>query len=436
MPTTTKDSSLRAEVSRDANTKSSTKVVDDIFAQMGGAVRTRTRAKPTRSRPQPLVDVNDEGTGDELSWMVRGGKFFFFCISLFGVFIFLWTGFNSWITSGTASNSVAVTPASGHSNRRSVRIDEVKLGYRMAGTNPLRDHVDAIDPDPETWRQISLHMHKESGNSLWIELLRPLEWIEETEAQAGKTIFLDLPEMGAVGEADVTMIGPCPPIKPGKGNVVTGTFKHEADERSGLVRLRVEGQEESTGVTANHPYWSEDRQEYVPVGELREGELVNTDSGARRVESITPDPDFRGFLYNLETTEHVYRVGSLGTLVHNSCVIHGTPQFTSASHAAEMQKMAKKMASSGAYTDVFMHSRWSTILKGKGVSVAPNNLPDIAGIRLDGKIDLIEIASSQRDFLRGNLLGRNQHIWHQLPPNLRGDIIVIDHLGNWSHVFP
>jgi hypothetical protein len=31
--------------------------------------------------------------------------------------------------------------------------------------------------------------------------------------------------------------------------------------------------------------------------------------------------EYSGFLYNLETTEHVYRVGSLGTLVHNACAV-------------------------------------------------------------------------------------------------------------------
>jgi hypothetical protein len=96
--------------------------------------------------------------------------------------------------------------------------------------------------------------------------------------------------------------------------------------------------------------------------------------------------------------------------------------------------MATDMANSGSYKSVYMHSKWSKILEGTGVQVSPNRLPDIVGIRLDGKIDMIEIASKTDDLTK--LLERNTAIWNQLPTHLRGDIIVIDQLRNWSKVFP
>jgi len=71
-------------------------------------------------------------------------------------------------------------------------------------------------------------------------------------------------------------------------------------------------------VTRSHPYWSVDRQEFVPAGELRARERVDTRDGVRQVESTTAI-DYRGKLYNLETAEHVFRVGAAGALVHNSC---------------------------------------------------------------------------------------------------------------------
>ncbi|HEX5442423.1 MAG TPA: hypothetical protein VFW87_01280, partial [Pirellulales bacterium] len=153
----------------------------------------------------------------------------------------------------------------------------------------------------------------------WIDLLRPTEWGQANEVGAGRTIYLDLPEMGAVGDAQVMGIGPCPPIDQGPGTVITGTFKRESDG-SHVVELRLEGQEEPTGVTDNHPYWSVDRQKFVEVGNLRVGELVDTEFGSRHIESVRPC-FYREFLYNLETSEHVFRVGSLGALVHNSCVL-------------------------------------------------------------------------------------------------------------------
>jgi hypothetical protein len=81
-----------------------------------------------------------------------------------------------------------------------------------------------------------------------------------------------------------------------------------------------------------------------------------------------------------------------------------------------------------------MHSKWSTILKGKGLSVSPNRLPDIAGVRHNGMIDIIEFASKTDDL--SALLARNRAIWKQLPREMRGDIIIIDQFGNWSHVYP
>jgi hypothetical protein len=114
--------------------------------------------------------------------------------------------------------------------------------------------------------------------------------------------------------------------------------------------------------------------------------------------------------------------------------IFGRPQVTSTEHAQKIFNMATDMANSGSYKSVYMHSKWSKILEGTRANVSPNRLPDIAGIRLDGKIDIIEIASKTDDLTK--LLERNKEIWNQLPSHLRGDIIVIDQLGNWSKVFP
>ncbi len=201
-------------------------------------------------------------------------------------------------------------------------IRDTQLGWRVLGRNPLREQVDESlpEPDPETWRKITLRMTKSDGHRLDIELLRPLFWLELHEAEPGATIFLDLSEMGAEGVAEVTSIDLCPEIEPDDGRgrpIVTGKFVHEARDGE-VIELRLADQEESTRVTANHPYWSVDRDEFIPAGELQPGEQVDTHTGTTRVVSLTPI-NYTGLLYNLETTEHVYRVGSLGTLVHNSC---------------------------------------------------------------------------------------------------------------------
>ena len=62
-----------------------------------------------------------------------------------------------------------------------------------------------------------------------MELLQNPEWIKDYGANVGGSVFLDMPEMGAEGLAEVVAIEPCPPIEllPGQ---VTATFRHISGE--------------------------------------------------------------------------------------------------------------------------------------------------------------------------------------------------------------
>ena len=179
-------------------------------------------------------------------------------------------------------------------------ISEAQLGERAIGTNPLREQVDdnLEQPNEATWRKLTLRLPKDNGKWLTVELLRSLEWIADEEAVEGESIFLDVAEMGAFGDADVISIDPCPPIQPGKGNVITGRFIHEV-EQGEVIELRFAGQLEPTRVTKNHSYWSIDRANFIPAGELREGEAVGCldGNGTTTVASLTPS-DYAGLVYN------------------------------------------------------------------------------------------------------------------------------------------
>jgi hypothetical protein len=91
------------------------------------------------------------------------------------------------------------------------------------------------------------------------------------------------------------------------------------------------------GCTANHPFWSEDRQEFVEAGQLRPGERVRTrlDEIAHVVQ-VKPRPPTK-WVYNLEVQgEHVYEVGPGGVLVHNACTPDWVRKITkSQSRSAE-----------------------------------------------------------------------------------------------------
>ncbi|MFN6103138.1 MAG: polymorphic toxin-type HINT domain-containing protein, partial [Planctomycetaceae bacterium] len=71
---------------------------------------------------------------------------------------------------------------------------------------------------------------------------------------------------------------------------------------------------------ANHPFWSADRQDFVPAGALTIGEHLRTESGTlRQVTRITPRRGPPVAVFNLEVdAEHVYFVSTAGVLVHNA----------------------------------------------------------------------------------------------------------------------
>ncbi|MCY2966216.1 MAG: polymorphic toxin-type HINT domain-containing protein, partial [Planctomycetota bacterium] len=129
-------------------------------------------------------------------------------------------------------------------------------------------------------------------------------------------IHLDLPEIGAVGRAELVSLEPCPPIEPGQGRIVTGTFAHSSAE---VIDIEITGVEEPIGCTANHPFWSEDRQDFVQAGTLRIGENLRSESGTLlQVTRITPRTGPPVEVFNLEVdAEHVYYVSAGGVLVHN-----------------------------------------------------------------------------------------------------------------------
>ena len=107
----------------------------------------------------------------------------------------------------------------------------------------------------------------------------------------------------------------CPPIAAGDGSVVTACIKTRV--ASELVRVVMSDGTELTG-TKVHPVWSLDRNDWVSLGDLVEGENLATELGPISVSSLelyrTTEP-----VYNFETHgEHVYQVTQLGLLVHNA----------------------------------------------------------------------------------------------------------------------
>jgi hypothetical protein len=86
-------------------------------------------------------------------------------------------------------------------------------------------------------------------------------------------------------------------------------------------------------VTYPHPFWSLDRGDWVPAGELRPGERLATRTGTATVERLAPDAAWQR-VYNLEVEgEHRYLVTGLEVLAHNAYpdpragIPNGMPQY-------------------------------------------------------------------------------------------------------------
>jgi len=213
-------------------------------------------------------------------------------------------------------------------------IETVQVGERVLGKNPVLSEEDrklfGIEPTQETHYEYFFALPKEDETITFITLLRPRNWLEQDdfvrefevpiesgEMKRGLCVWLELPEMGTVGWAQLLSVNDEFEIKSGKGNVVTGRFAHLANN---VIDLKIEGQE-PIGCTDNHPFWSVDRQEYIDAGQLRDGERILLYSGeTKRVEQKLARPGSE-IVYNIEVFgEHVYHVGKDGILVHNTCL--------------------------------------------------------------------------------------------------------------------
>jgi hypothetical protein len=202
---------------------------------------------------------------------------------------------------------------------RTRAIEALRVGDRVAAHNPEVDTQArrAPDPEPATWRRLTLRVDRPGVCRFEVELLRPLAWLEAEHAAAGGTVHLRLPEMGLDDPAAVLAVDPCPVLRPSPGRVVTGTFTHETE--GNLLNVYVEGLAGPIGCTRAHLFWSEDRRRFVAAADLRTGERLRTaDAGVRPVSVVEARPG-REVVYNLEVdAEHAYFVSPLGVLVHNT----------------------------------------------------------------------------------------------------------------------
>ena len=188
---------------------------------------------------------------------------------------------------------------------------------------------DYLDITPETWQVGEFVITEDDGSVVEIEANRPKTWFEDYELkEKGDKAFIVIEEMGiadyaVLQEMRFTHIDTRAFALNEEGKVdrpVITTYKRIANEISDYTFSN--GQ--IISCTPNHPFYSSDRQAYLPVGELTFGEVVQT-SGDREIKFIGGKAREKGeHVYNFEVwREHNYYVGFEGSgeyvLVHNNC---------------------------------------------------------------------------------------------------------------------
>ena len=233
------------------------------------------------------------------------------------------TGTSLWIgvavTVGWLGYSSADTAATRRLSPTSQAIETIAVGTHVLAENPTdeADHEFGVCVESEDWRKLTLLAQKADGTTADVVLLRPLWWLEAQRAQVGGQVELHAPECGIEGHARVLAIDACPPVtRPPPGyRTVTGTFRHHAAQ---ICRVRAEQLDTTIACTPNHPFWSEDLQQFVRADELRPGETLRACDRTYQVASVEhSDQPETGF--NLEVqVDHTYFVTSTGILVHNT----------------------------------------------------------------------------------------------------------------------
>jgi hypothetical protein len=254
----------------------------------------------------------------------------------------LWLGFGGRTIDPIATSAIAdaATASAPTPKYKTVAIRDIQpAGYKVLADNPQTPGQAAGDFgefDPKTWQVHRFLMNKPDGGWLKIGLARPVAWIESVERNDSGQVWLEFEELGIADWATLQATEPCPSDILGEGRLVTGTFEHSSGE---VLNLFISDEATPIGSTANHPFWSEDRQDFVQAGSLEPGEHLRlADGHTTTLERIEPIAEQLP-VYNLEVDgEHVYFVGESGVLVHNNGETYRMRHYTSRAGSRGIEK--------------------------------------------------------------------------------------------------
>lgn len=225
-------------------------------------------------------------------------------------------------------------------------IEELRVGERVLADNPDEASPAQTAVDPSTWRRLTLYAEETwpdgTLDTIHIQTLQPPAWVERFGASVGAEVPppLDLVEMGLPEDLLTRVVKnePCPPLQPplagdDPGRLVLTTVNHLNPDVWELTCEPIRGPpaastdgvsdgasaEHTLRPTGFHKFYSETRSDWVSTNELESGEVIRGRGEPLRVTRAWPQPGVER-VYNLTVEgEHVYYVGELAALAHNTC---------------------------------------------------------------------------------------------------------------------
>jgi hypothetical protein len=205
-------------------------------------------------------------------------------------------------------------------------IETIRVGQRVLGEASAGELAGQTQVDPAIWRLVSLR-----AETIWadgtldeirVETLQPPEWIGKHQASVGASVPLplDLVEMGLPADLAATVVAnePCPSIAPGSGRVVLTTVSHLNADAYELSVESSTGGLETIRPTGLHKFYFPAANAWISAKDLKPGDELQGVDGPLTVRRIEPLSGVHR-VYNMTVEgEHVYRVSTLGALVHNN----------------------------------------------------------------------------------------------------------------------
>ena len=289
-------------------------------------------------------------------------------------------------------------------------IEDIHVGQRVATDGGVANSADgkteAADPNAtnvnrNTWREVTV-----TAGDWEVQTLEPLSWIQAQHVSLQHPFLLsaitDVAEMGVsaglVGTVD--SISACPQIQGGPGRVVLTTVTHLNDYVFNLTLKNASGETETLGVTGYHRFYDETNG-WTQTQNLQIGETLRGDHGDLTVVGLTRDVGaYRVYNITVEA-DHVYYVGELQTLTHNTCPNNGAgPQHGGTEHNDAIDDLIDDLPDGA---DNIRKNQTQVDINGDQVG---NNRPDVQydldGSHYNVEVDNIPSNSSNHAVTIGN----------------------------------